>query len=226
MSELTQEALVQIAHQHYPTGFPVEKDDYSQPLLAHQRTPEHQRWRMAWERALAWEEWRTLIRELPLSFSSYAVGVGTQPFGSACLRCFVYRKESLPGEETFVTRIAAAVSVLAPLYTIYVTTQVWHATSTSYARPSAAEGEGEAEESEAHRLYRSSRPQLAFEFPSTVKAEADRLARLVERVLGCRPFPLALAQVPMPDIRVGFFTGERPPTLLDALFSDNLENLP
>jgi hypothetical protein len=167
-----------------------------------------------------------LIRELPLSFPSYEVGVGTQPFGSACLRCFVYRKEPLPKEETFVTRIAAAVSVLAPLYVIYVTTQVWHATYTSYSRPSHAKPMGVAEKNEAHRLYCSSRPQLAFEFTGAVKADADRLALLVERVLSCRPFPLALAQVPLPDIRVGFFNGEQPPTLLETLFGDSLENLP
>lgn len=226
MSELTQEALVQIAHQYYPVGFPVEQDDYSQPLLAYQRTPQHQRWRMAWERALAWEQWRTLLKELPLSFPSYTVGVGTQPFGSACLRCFIYRKEPLPKEETLVTRIAAAVSVLAPLYIIYVTTQVWHATYTSYARPADATSAGVGKGNEAHRLYRSSRPQLAFEFPSTIKADADSLARLVEQVLGCRPFPQPLARVPLPGLRVGFFNGEPLPTLLEALFSDHLENLP
>jgi hypothetical protein len=215
MSELTQEALVQVVRQYYPSGFPVEQDDYSQPLLANQRTPEHQRWRAAWESALAWEQWRTLMGELPKVFPRHSVGAGTQPFASACLRCFVYRKEPLPGGETSVTRMAAAVSILAPLYIVYVTTQVWRSTSTSYARPGG---------DELYRLQHSSRPQLSFEISRM--PEADTLASLIERVLGCRPFPMALAEVPLPDLRIGYFNEERAPTLLDALFSDALANLP
>ncbi|WP_143101260.1 hypothetical protein [Stigmatella aurantiaca] len=202
--------LKALVHQYYAKGFPAEEDDYSQPLLVYQRTPEHQRWRACWEKALAWNEWRTLLKELPRAFPGDGVGAGTQPFASACLRCFVYRKEVQPRGEIFITRIAAAVSVLAPLYVVYGTAQKY----------------GEEGGSEEQRRYRPSRPALSFEFPGALKAEADALSRLVEQSLGCRPFPLALAQVPLPGIRVGFFNGEQAPTLLDALFSDDLENLP
>lgn len=44
--------------------------------------------------------------------------------------------------------------------------------------------------------------------------------------LGYRAFPLSLASMPLPELRVGYFNEEGPPTLLDALFSDNLQNLP
>jgi hypothetical protein len=210
MSELTQDALVQVVRQYYPAGFPVEEDDYSQPLLAHQRTPEHQRWRLAWEQALHWEQWSALVEELPSSFPGGSVGVGTQPFASACLRCFVYRKKPLPSGETLITRIAGAVSVLAPLFIVYVTTQVYPST-TSPVGPGS---------------QRPSRPRLAFEIPESFKTDARELTHLIESRLGSRPFPLELAAVPLPGIRVGFFNGERPPTLLEALFSDNLDNLP
>ncbi|WP_143076090.1 hypothetical protein [Stigmatella erecta] len=93
MSELTQDELVELVHQYYAKGFPAEEDDHSQALLAYQRTPEHERWRLCWERALAWDEWRTLLKDLPRAFPGQGIGVGTQQFASACLRCFVCRKE-------------------------------------------------------------------------------------------------------------------------------------
>jgi hypothetical protein len=210
MSELIQDELVGLVHQHYSKGFPVEADDHSQALLSYQRAPEHERWRSCWDRALAWDKWRTLLKELPRALPGWGIGVGTQPFASACLRCFVYRKEVQSQGEIFVTRIAVAVSVLVPLYVVYVTTQ-------SY---------GSEREGEVQRRYRSSRPEISFEFSGALKAETDLLSHWVEQVLGCRPFPLALAQVPLPGVRVGFFNGEETPTLLDALFSDGLENLP
>jgi hypothetical protein len=226
MSEVTRESLVGIARQYYPAGFPVGEEDLSEAVPAHQRTSEHERFMAAWEKAQHWPEWRKLMGELQSAFPDYGMGGGTQPFVSACMRCFVYRAEPLPGEERLVTRVAAAISVLAPFYVVYVTTQIWRSTYTPYAIPSASPPPGNAKGAETFRLYHSSQPQLAFEPPSAAKPAADTLARLIEQVLGYQRFPLELASVPLPDLRVGFFNGEGPPTLLDALFSDNLAHLP
>lgn len=97
MSELTRESLVGIARQFYPAGFPAEAEDQSEPVPAYQRTHEHERFMAAWEKALAWPEWKKLMKELPHAFPGMGVGSGTQPFVSACLRCFVYRVEPMPG---------------------------------------------------------------------------------------------------------------------------------
>jgi hypothetical protein len=132
-----------------------------------------------------------LVQGTAASVPRQGIGVGTQRFASACLRCFVYRKEVQSQGESFVTRIAVAVSVLVPLYVVYVTIQKY----------------GAERESQEPRRYRSSRPEISFEFSGELKAETDLLSRLVEQVLGCRPVPLAWAQVPLPGIRVGFFNG-------------------
>src|SRR4051794_29233498 len=92
MTEPTREALIGLARRYYPSGFPVEKDDYSQPLLAHQRTPEHERWRTAWKEALAWKQWDVLLDRLESAFPAEGVRDATQPWHSACRRCCLYVK--------------------------------------------------------------------------------------------------------------------------------------
>jgi hypothetical protein len=202
MSELTREALISTARQYYPSGFPVEQDDYSQPLLAHQRTPEHERWQAAWKKALAWEQWDRLLDALEVEFPAGRGRDATQPWHSACRRCCLYAKKPLSEGSHVVIRIAVAASVLAPLYVTYVTTRTLKTSS------------------------RASAPRLAFIPPEEVKPQADVLARLVEQELGFRPFPLEFAGVAIPEIRVGYRNSMAPPTLLDALFSDDLANLP
>jgi hypothetical protein len=222
MSDVTQEELVRIAHQYYPRGFPPEEDDPREPTPAHHRTPEHQRFMAAWEHALRWEAWGTFMEELRSTFPNYGIGGGTQPFVSACLRCQIYKTEPQRDGDQLVTRVAAAVSVLAPLYVVYATTQRWH------PQPQQERSHA-ATVNPAFRLRRSSPPHLTFEPPSDLKPQAAALANLVERVLECRPFPLQLARVPLPGIRIGqlnILSSDPPPTLLDALFSDDLANLP
>jgi hypothetical protein len=202
MSEFTREALWDIARQHYPSGFPVEKDDYRQPLLAHQRTPEHERWRAAWTKALAWEQWDQLLAAVEAAFPENGARDATQPWHSACRCCCLYVKQPLPAGGQVVTRVAAAASVLAPLYVTYVTTRT-HKPGT-----------------------RASPPQLTFDPPHEVKPKVETLARLIEQELGYRPFPLEFAEVMLPDLRVGYRNSMDPPTLMDSLFSDDLANLP
>lgn len=64
MIELTQASLVALARHYYPTGSPVTTDEYdSEGLLPYQRTPEHARWLEAWDKAMAWPEWKTVVVE-------------------------------------------------------------------------------------------------------------------------------------------------------------------
>ncbi len=205
MTAPTQEELVHCARQFYPEGFPPEEDDASAPIPAHHRTPEHQRFIAAWERALEWKEWRDFVEGLRAAFPDHAVGSGTQPFVSACLRCQLYQVEPLPDGNRQVTRWAVAVSVLAPLYIVYVTTQLWY--------PSR----------------RSSRPVLVLEPQNTTRPLAAALGTRAERELSCRPFPLAMANVPLHGLRIGqlnHLSSDPPLTLLGAFFSDDLANLP
>jgi hypothetical protein len=95
-----------------------------------------------------------------------------------------------------------AISVLAPLYLVYVTTE-----PAGPARRPAPPA------------------RLSFVPQDAERPYTDALSRLIEQHLGYRPFPLELADVPLPDIRVEFLHKE-PPTLLTALFANYLENLP
>lgn len=205
MTGLTQEELIRCARQFYPPGFPPEADDASEPVPAHQRTPEHERFLAAWKRALEWKEWGEFVDGLRTVFPEHAIGGGTQPFVSACLRSQLYRVEPMPDGNKQVTRWAVAVSVLAPLYLVYVTTQLWYPTR------------------------RSSRPTLFLEPRSEDKPVTDLLGRQVERVLDCRPFPLEFATVPLQGLRIGqlnYLSEDPPPTLMAAFFTDDLSNLP
>ncbi|MFL5348588.1 MAG: hypothetical protein ACJ8AT_27650 [Hyalangium sp.] len=162
------------------------------------------------------------MEQLRVTFPEHSIGGGTQPFVSACLRCQIYQVAPQPDGDQLVTRVAAAVSVLAPLYVVYVTTQRWHPQcgSESASKPT---------DPGAFRLRRATRPQLTFEPPSDIKPDADALAGLVERILRCRPFPLRLAQLPVTGLRIGqlnWLSSDPPPTLLDVFFSDDLANLP
>lgn len=199
MMDLTEARLVQLAQRFYPTGYPVTKDEYdSEGLLPFQRTPEHARWLEAWDRAMDWPEWETLKEEMRRSFD--AIADSTQPRVAACRKCCVYFRRPLPNGARHVTRVAAAASVLAPLYVTYCTT-----------------------ESVVDR--QSDDTRLLFDFPDEVKPHAAKLAALVERTLGYQAFPLQFAQVPVPGARVDHVPWRREPTLLDAFFDSMLESL-
>ncbi|HYO65189.1 MAG TPA: hypothetical protein VEU33_03825 [Archangium sp.] len=93
-------------------------------------------------------------------------------------------------------------SILAPLYLVYVTTQRVGPDTTA------------------------TRPQLDFTHTGEAKSSADTLARLIEQVFDYRPFPMELADVPLPELRVESL--HESATLLGALFADRgtLANLP
>jgi hypothetical protein len=199
MMDLTEAGLVHLARRFYPTGYPVTKDEYdSEGLLPFQRTPEHARYLEAWDRAMVWPEWKTLIQEMRRAFESYADS--TQPWVTACRKCCVYVDRPLPNGALHVTRVAAATSVLAPLYVTYCTTSI-------------------VVDRQAYDT------RLLFDFPDEVKPHAAKLSALIERILGYQAFPLQFAQVRVPGARVPHVLTDREPALLDAFFDSQLDSL-
>ena len=194
MKAFTRAELIRIAHQHYPPGSTVFID-------IDRATPEFQRWSEAWDKALAWDRWASLLNELRAAFPGRPVGNVTQPGLSACLRCCVYLEDPLPEGGRVLTRLAGAVSVLAPLYFVYGTVQHIRADDTW------------------------TRPQFFLQPPDEIRPHAELLVQHLERVLGYQPFPLELANEPVPGRCVYFFNGGEP-SLLDALLGRDRGNLP
>lgn len=196
--------LIRVAQHYYPAGYPRWEDDDAEPEPAYQRTPEFQRWRALREKTRdEWKQWGDFLGGVRSAFPGHPVCDVTYPSADACSRCCVYLKRSQPDGGQVITRVVGAVSILAPLYLVYVTTETVRPDNTSI------------------------RSQLDFN-PTTGEAEpsADTLARLIEQVFGYDPFPLELADIPLPGLRVESLY--EPPTLLGALFAarDTLMNLP
>lgn len=180
MSPVTKEDLVRIAHSYYP---------------------ESQQWEAAWNRALDWKECDALIQAIQAAFPTYRAGRFIQPRRVACLySILVQEKPALQGSQVR-TRIVGAISVLAPVYLVYVTKE-----------PVGGVGS-------------SARPLLSFTPDEEEKPYTGKLANLIERHLGYRPFPLEFADVPLPGVRIDFLHAAQP-TLLAALFANRLESLP
>jgi hypothetical protein len=195
--------LIRVARHYYPAGFPVWEDDDEEPVPAYQRTPEYQRWDSARQRAWDdWKQWTDFLESLKAVFSGHDIQDVTPPSVDACCRCCLYLRESQSDGSRVITRVVGAVSILAPLYLVYVT--------TVRVRPDGT----------------ATRPQLTFEPVGEAKPYADELTRHIERTFGYRPFPLDLADVPLTDLRIHTLYGQ--PTLLGALFAarDALGNLP
>jgi hypothetical protein len=193
MSIATKEELIRIAHTYYPPR--------DLAASAEQRPPESQLWEEAWDKAMEWKECDTLIQALETAFPTNRVARFIQPRKVACIYCMVLVESRDPAGRRLLTRIVGAISVLAPLYLIYVTKE-----SLDAAQPSP-------------------RPRAIFSPEGPEKTYADILAQLIEQHLGYRPFPLHLADVPLRDIFVDFLHSDQP-TLLTALFANHLEDLP
>jgi ribosome modulation factor len=200
MMDLTKARLVHLARSFYPTGFPVTTDDYTQDLHPYQRTPEHARWLEAWDKAMVWPEWKTLIQEMRRTFD--AIADSTQPRVAACRKCCVYLRHPLPKGAYQLTRVAAAASVLAPLYVTYCTTEIV-----------------------VGKDLPSQERRLLFELPEEVQPRAAALSALIERILGYQAFPHQFANVLVPGTRVDYVPMDREPTLLDAFFDSQLDSL-
>ncbi|HYO73068.1 MAG TPA: hypothetical protein VEU33_44100 [Archangium sp.] len=194
MRAFTKAELIRIAHQHYPPGSTVFVD-------IDRSTPEFQRWSAAWKMALAWERWALLLGGLRAAFAGRPVGNVTQPGMSACLRCCVYLERPHPEGGRVLTRLAGAVSVLAPLYLVYATVQHIRTDDTW------------------------TRPQFFLQPPDEIRPHAELLVQHLERDLGYQPFPLELANEPVPG-RCVYYLNKGEPSLLDALLDNDLGNLP
>ncbi|WPB77118.1 hypothetical protein KYC5002_50090 [Archangium violaceum] len=196
--------LIRIARHYYPAGYPVWEDDDEEPEPVYRRTPEYQRWRTLREKSRdSWKEWNDFLLGTRSAFPGHPVCDVTHPWADACSRCCVYLKRPLPDGGHVVTRVVGAVSILAPLYLVYVTTETVRPGDTAFLQP-----------------------QLDFAPTGEAKSSADTLARLIEQVFGYRPFPMELADVPLPELRVESL--HESATLLGALFADRgtLANLP
>lgn len=200
---MTREELSRIARECYPEGFPPEEDDYTQDPLPYQRTPQYERWREGWRKALEWQQWEALWGQLKRDFPGHTLGEGTQPYQSSCRRSIVYFNipPLHPGTHVLV-RLTAAASILAPVYLIYMTVET---TKGPY-----------------------SCRELFLDLPEEMRPHARRLADILEQQMGYSPFPRDLADVPLEGLRIYFLN--RPSwegaTLLEAFFSDHLDNLP
>ncbi|HEX5752461.1 MAG TPA: hypothetical protein VFZ09_40020 [Archangium sp.] len=195
--------LIRVARHYYPAGYPVWEDDDEESEPAYRRTPEYQRWRALREQTWDdWKEWEEFLRRSRAVFPGHPVSDVTHPSADACSRCCVYLEQPLPDGGRAVTRVVGAVSILAPLYLVYVTTHSVGPDTTATL------------------------PQLDFTPGGEAKSSADALARLIEQVFGYRPFPMELADVPLPELRVESL--HESATLLGALFADRgtLANVP
>jgi hypothetical protein len=195
--------LIQVARHYYPAGYPVWEDDDEEPVLAYQRTPEYQRWHELLQKARDdWKQWDDFLDGLRSALPGHDLRDVTYPLADACSRICLYLREPLPDGGRIVTRVVGAVCILAPLYLVY--------TATTTVGPDKI----------------ATQPRLSFEPSGEAKPYADTLARHIEQVFGYRPFPLELADVPLPDLRVESLYES--PTLLGALFAsrDTLANLP
>jgi hypothetical protein len=170
MSTAEKENLIQIAHTYYPEGQP---------------------WEQAWDRAIEWKECDTLIQALQAVFPTDRAARFMQPRMAACVYCILLlESRDLDGRQ-LLTRIVGAISILAPLYLVYVTKESIDATQPLPP------------------------PRAIFSPEGPEKSHASILAQLIEQHLGYRPFPLELANVPLPDIHVDFLHSDQP-TLLTA----------
>ncbi|KFA91849.1 hypothetical protein [Archangium violaceum] len=195
--------LLRIARHYYPAGYPAWEDDDEAPEPAYRRTPEYQRWRVLREQTWEdWKPWDDLLACARSAFPGHEVWDVTHPSLDACSRCCVYLEQPLPEGGRAMTRVVGAVSILAPLYLVYVTTQ-WPGPDTTAIRS-----------------------RLDFTPDGEAKDSADTLARLIEQAFGYRPFPMELADIPLPELRVESL--HESATLLGALFADRgtLANLP
>lgn len=235
MSALTEAELVRIVRQHYPVGFPPERDDPGAVPPAYQRTPEFLRWQEAWRSALQAEPrpWDLLVERLratlpgPGDFGTY-----TPAYHSACYVVVAYQRSAPPdGLEGYrLVRVAGAISLIAPVYLVYGTVELVTARPADaeerlrHALSALSPASSWEERFEQLKQQLPPGPQLFLEPTEEMRPQATLMRECIERTFGYRPFPLKLTGVRVPDIRVPYLLGEEP-TLLNALFLKEPEYL-
>ncbi len=209
MNDVTAEELLGIARRYYPSeeALPSESE----------RTPEFQRWQETWARAVESRPWSMLLDALRTELPGRELSLYTPAYATSAYACIIGWRESRPdGEAGYrYVRVAGAVSLLAPVYLVYGTRQL--VTSLSPEEQATRPWRQERE--------RRSPPELALPPTEEMQSCADLLARCIERHLGCRRLPLEVARVQLSGLRIHYLHEGQPPTLLNAFFFDDLENL-
>jgi hypothetical protein len=225
MSDSTSDTLIRIAEHYYPRGFPPEADDPRLPEQAFERTPEYARWLGLWGQAPVLERWRALKSRWRAELPHLELLDFTRPRAASCYLGLVYFRAPRPDGTTRVTRLVGTVSLLAPLYLVYFTAQTV-GPGRRFSPPELDFSPMEHGSAEPGGVAPHPSPLPAESMGSTqLRPPAVQLARLFEQEWGARPFPLALANIPLPHLRIVHLNQE-PPTLLNAFFLEQLEHLP
>lgn len=184
----TRDQLLSIALDYWPSF----KDYEQKPSPADER-----RFAVCKQRLQEHDRWVAFLKDLRRELPEFTIGDYTGP--GPCFCCVAYPDRSLP-QPSLRWVVAACVSFLAPVYTVY-------AVQFDY--------------SDNERVFK----QLAlWPLPSEIQATANIIARRIEATFGVTALPHELA-----DLRVPLFVQftEPPETrLFHALFLDNPENLP
>lgn len=209
MNDVTAEELLGIARRYYPSQ--------EVPPAESERTPEFQRWGEAWAGAVESRPWSMLLDALRAELPGHEVSAYTPAYVTSAYACIIGRREPrADGADGYrFVRVAGAVSLLAPVYLVYGTCQL--------VTPFSAE-------ERATRPWREERerrspPELSLPPTEEMQSHADTLARCIEHHLGYRRLPLEVARVRLSDLRVHYLHEGQEPTLLNAFFFDDLENL-
>jgi hypothetical protein len=197
------------------------------------RTPELQRWQETWSQALEAEPWVALRNALRAEFPGHELGTHAPAYHSACYTCIAYlpMRPSAPASGRPLIRVAGAISLLAPVYLVYGTVEPPPADRSErdqLLKTALEELRNVGSWEERFARFTQAIPpaqQLHLRPTEEMAPTAAVMARVIERTLGHRPFPVELATLPVPDIRVPSLHSEGP-TLLSALFSSDLASLP
>jgi hypothetical protein len=233
MSDITAEELLRIVHRYYPVGFPPQEDTSSHEPPPYQRTPEFCRWQDVWEKAIQeTRPWHKVFPGLKSLFPNHQPDSLTPAYHSSCFVCSIRWRTHLPDgqENRRIVRVAGAMSLLAPVYLVYGTVELDVLNPSERRRMSRRATRELAQPGTWEQRYTRfqdalpPRPQLFLAPTEEMQPHADTLARHIEHTLGYRRFPLELADVRVPDIRVHYLNLEEP-TLLNALFMPSLESI-
>lgn len=182
------EALIEIARHYYPPGLYDSDPGY---LLS--------------EEALRLEEarekagknnskWVNLLERLKEALPEAHIEDWTYLRHDASYRCRIYLPGAGPGEAES-TAVVACVSILAPLYLLYVSQQ-------------------------QHIGGRHPAPDISYTPLPGTEPYWNEAARQIEAIFGFDPIDLEAGSTPVPNIVVGN-VGMGKATLLDALFTDD-----
>lgn len=235
MSDIALEELLRSVDHYYPVGFPLESDTNDHNPQPYQRTAEYERWEASWQAVLetAPRPWTRIIDSLRGELPGHSFGSYTPVCQTACYAVIIYLETPRPdGQKGYrLVRIAGAISLIAPTYLVYGTVEWVSPRPPDYEQriQEALEEIGKPgpfeQRLEAMRKKLPPRPQVFLHPTVEMEPYAVTMARHIERVLGYRPFPLKWADVPLPNHRIHYLHYTEKPTLLNALFMSQLDNL-